>query len=88
MQGGIDMDKINLLNDNSIEVMETYRHIGMKVDAVITDIPYGVTKNSIDIMPDLAYLFELVFSITDTFITTCQGKALQGLMQNMPKNIK
>ena len=44
------MCKIQLFNGDCLEIMETLISKGIKVDAIITDIPYGTTACSWDIV--------------------------------------
>ncbi len=76
-----------LLNEDTSVTLDHMIKKGIKVDAIITDIPYGVTQNKIDVFPDEKF-FKNIWKITDTFITTIQGKAMIKMINALPKNIK
>ena len=42
-EGAIKMEKINLINGDCLEIMDNLIKQGVKVDAIITDPPYGTT---------------------------------------------
>ena len=56
------MSNIQLYNGDCLEVMQQLIHKGVKVDAIITDLPYGETRSKWDkIIPfEVKQLFKLV----------------------------
>ena len=44
------MSQIYLYNGDCIDLMSSFIEAGLKVDAIITDPPYGITNNKVDII--------------------------------------
>ena len=78
---------MKLINGDAIKTIDMMIEKGIKVDAIITDIPYGITQNKIDVFPKKEF-FEKIWKITNTFITTVQGKAMLKTLNSLPKSVK
>ena len=58
------MSEIKLYNDNCIKVMQQLIEQKVKVDAVITDPPYGMTACKWDFSIELSSMWERLYNIT------------------------
>lgn len=81
------MNKYELINGDSLKVIDEMISDGKKVDVVITDIPYGTTQQNWD--EEIPFnIIDKCFEISDTFITTVNIQALTALMNRYKKWFK
>lgn len=59
------MDNIRLINGDCLEVMDQLIKEGIKVDAVICDLPYGTTNSPWDIIIPFKQLWDRINKITN-----------------------
>ena len=78
---------IKLINGDAIKQLDKMIAEGIKVDAIITDIPYGVTQNKVDVFPKREF-FTKIWQITNVFVTSVQGKAMVDTINAMPKSVR
>ena len=57
------MSNIQLYNGDCLEVMDNLIQQGIKVDAIITDLPYGTTKNSWDVIIPFKEMWNKLLSL-------------------------
>lgn len=76
--------KERLINGDCLEVLENNV---LEYNIVITDLPYGVTKNKVDIPLDLKRMWEVIGEKT-RFITTSQQPFTTDLIMSNRKNFK
>jgi len=60
------MKEVKLINGDCIEVMDTLIDRGVKVDAIVADLPYGVTKCNWDVVIPFDKMW-------DSFNRICEG---------------
>lgn len=56
---------INLYNGDCIEIMNSLIKEGVKVDAIITDIPYGTTSCDWDVIIPFDKMWECIHKISN-----------------------
>jgi len=82
---------MRLYNGDCLTVMDKLIREGVKVDAIITDPPYGTTKNKKDIKIDIPSMWERLLKLSKPntpIILFSQGLYTAELMLSQPKLFK
>lgn len=78
---------MKLINGDALQELDKLIEQNIRVNAIIGDIPYGITQNEIDIFPKDSF-FKDIWKITDVFITTVDRQAMVKTINAIPKSIK